>query len=157
MDETKVIYHIDDEETPYLVKIPISPEKVTLADFKNVLNRPNYKFFFKSMDDDFGVVKEEIIDDSAHLPCFNGRVVSWLVSADGSNQSDGGSQCTDSVTHQSEQRLPPQAPESICTDTESIISSRQGRRHHKYSSRINGHLPRYDSHHLTIRHFQRTF
>lgn len=54
MDETKVIYHIDDEETPYLVKIPISPEKVTLADFKNVLNRPNYKFFFKSMDDDFG-------------------------------------------------------------------------------------------------------
>jgi hypothetical protein len=29
---------------------------VTLADFKNVLNRPNYKFFFKSMDDDFGWV-----------------------------------------------------------------------------------------------------
>lgn len=57
MDETKVIYHIDDEETPYLVKIPISPERVTLSDFKNVLNRPNYKFFFKSMDDDFGLVQ----------------------------------------------------------------------------------------------------
>ncbi|XP_019763627.1 segment polarity protein dishevelled homolog DVL-3 isoform X1 [Dendroctonus ponderosae] len=142
MEETKVIYHIDDEETPYLVKISISPDKVTLADFKNVLNRPNYKFFFKSMDDDFGVVKEEIIEDSAHLPCFNGRVVSWLVSADGSNQSDGGSQCTDSVSHQAEQRLPPQAPDSVCTDTESIISSRQGRRHHKYSTRVNGHLPR---------------
>nr|CAH7745858.1 unnamed protein product [Callosobruchus chinensis] len=143
MEETKVIYHIDDEETPYLVKIPISPDKVTLADFKNVLNRPNYKFFFKSMDDDFGVVKEEIVEDGAHLPCFNGRVVSWLVSADGSNQSDGGSQCTtDSVTNQSETRLPPPVPESVCTDTESIISSRQGRRHHKYSSRINGHLPR---------------
>ncbi|KAL1502625.1 hypothetical protein ABEB36_007743 [Hypothenemus hampei] len=144
MEETKVIYHIDDEETPYLVKIPISPDKVTLADFKNVLNRPNYKFFFKSMDDDFGVVKEEIIEDAAHLPCFNGRVVSWLVSADGSNQSDGGSQCTDSVSHPPESRLahPPPAPESVCTDTESIISSRQGRRHHKYSSRINGHLPR---------------
>lgn len=54
MEETKVIYHIDDEETPYLVKLNISPEKVTLADFKNVLNRPNYKYFFKSMDDDFG-------------------------------------------------------------------------------------------------------
>jgi hypothetical protein len=24
------------------------------------------------------VVKEEIIDDEAHLPCFNGRVVSWV-------------------------------------------------------------------------------
>lgn len=24
------------------------------------------------------VVKEEIVDDEAHLPCFNGRVVSWV-------------------------------------------------------------------------------
>lgn len=54
MEETKIIYHMDDEETPYLVKLNISPERVTLADFKNVLNRPNYKYFFKSMDDDFG-------------------------------------------------------------------------------------------------------
>lgn len=53
---TKIIYHVDDEETPYLVKLPISPDKVTLADFKNVFNRPNYKFFFRSMDDDFGLV-----------------------------------------------------------------------------------------------------
>merc|ERR1719317_818685 len=34
------------------------------------------------MDDDFGVVKEEIIEDECPLPCFNGRVVSWLVSAE---------------------------------------------------------------------------
>ncbi|MCI4390135.1 hypothetical protein PGIGA_G00119120 [Pangasianodon gigas] len=57
MAEIKIIYHIDEEETPYLVKLSISPDEVTLADFKNVLsNRPvnNYKFFFKSMDQDFG-------------------------------------------------------------------------------------------------------
>ncbi|XP_051961744.1 segment polarity protein dishevelled homolog DVL-1 [Xyrauchen texanus] len=98
MAETKIIYHIDEEETPYLVKLTVSPEKVTLADFKNVLNnRPvsSYKFFFKSMDQDFGVVKEEISDDNAKLPCFNGRVVSWLVLAE-STHSDGGSQCTES-------------------------------------------------------------
>uniref|UniRef100_A0A672QQR3 Dishevelled segment polarity protein 1 n=1 Tax=Sinocyclocheilus grahami TaxID=75366 RepID=A0A672QQR3_SINGR len=98
MAETKIIYHIDEEETPYLVKLTVSPEKVTLADFKNVLNnRPvnSYKFFFKSMDQDFGVVKEEISDDNAKLPCFNGRVVSWLVLAEGTH-SDGGSQCTES-------------------------------------------------------------
>uniref|UniRef100_A0A3P8UN76 Dishevelled segment polarity protein 2 n=1 Tax=Cynoglossus semilaevis TaxID=244447 RepID=A0A3P8UN76_CYNSE len=77
MAETKIIYHIDEEETPYLVKIPIAAENITLLDFKQVLNKPNYKFFFKSMDQDFGVVKEEISDDSARLPCFNGRVVSW--------------------------------------------------------------------------------
>uniref|UniRef100_A0A8C2HXR3 Dishevelled segment polarity protein 2 n=1 Tax=Cyprinus carpio TaxID=7962 RepID=A0A8C2HXR3_CYPCA len=81
MAETKIIYHIDEEETPYLVKIPIAAEKITLLDFKQVLNKPNYKFFFKSMDQDFGVVKEEISDDSAKLPCFNGRVVSWVHSA----------------------------------------------------------------------------
>ncbi|NWS85177.1 DVL1 protein, partial [Toxostoma redivivum] len=40
------------------------------------------------------VVKEEISDDNAKLPCFNGRVVSWLVLAE-SSQSDSGSQCTE--------------------------------------------------------------
>ncbi len=95
MEETKIIYHIDDEDTPYLVKLPIPADQVTLGDFKNVLNRPNYKFFFKSMDDDFGVVKEEIVEDETKLPCFNGRVVSWLVPADGSTgaPSDTASQC----------------------------------------------------------------
>uniref|UniRef100_A0AAY4EBZ4 Dishevelled n=1 Tax=Denticeps clupeoides TaxID=299321 RepID=A0AAY4EBZ4_9TELE len=97
MAETKIIYHVDDEETPYLVKLSVSPEKVTLADFKNVLsNRPvsSYKFFFKSLDQDFGVVKEEISDDNAKLPCFNGRVVSWLVLVENSHSE--GSQGTDS-------------------------------------------------------------
>ncbi|KAI5098383.1 segment polarity protein dishevelled-like DVL-3, partial [Silurus meridionalis] len=78
MGETKIIYHLDDQETPYLVKVSVPAEEVTLAHFKQVLNKPNYKFFFKSMDDDFGVVKEEISDDNTKLPCFNGRVVSWV-------------------------------------------------------------------------------
>lgn len=55
--ETKVIYHIDDETTPYLVKIPMPSASVTLRDFKIVLNKQNlqnYKYFFKSMDADFG-------------------------------------------------------------------------------------------------------
>ncbi|KTF77378.1 hypothetical protein cypCar_00042274, partial [Cyprinus carpio] len=34
------------------------------------------------------VVKEEITDDNAKLPCYNGRVICWLVSSDGSH-SDG--------------------------------------------------------------------
>uniref|UniRef100_A0A671RKK3 Segment polarity protein dishevelled homolog DVL-1-like n=1 Tax=Sinocyclocheilus anshuiensis TaxID=1608454 RepID=A0A671RKK3_9TELE len=104
MAETKIIYHIDEEKTPYLVKLSVAPEKVTLADFKNVLsNRPvnSYKFFFKSMDQDFGVVKEEVSDDNAKLPCFNGRVVSWLVLAE-SSHTDGMLVCTDSHTE-----LPP--------------------------------------------------
>uniref|UniRef100_UPI00358DF4CF segment polarity protein dishevelled homolog DVL-3 n=1 Tax=Myxine glutinosa TaxID=7769 RepID=UPI00358DF4CF len=95
--ETKIIYHMEDEETPYLVKLGLGPDRVTLGDFKAALNRPThvYKFYFKSMDDDFGVVKEEISDDNAKLPCFNGRVVSWLVTTEGSH-SDSGSHCAES-------------------------------------------------------------
>ncbi|KAM3875072.1 segment polarity protein dishevelled homolog DVL-3-like [Diretmus argenteus] len=89
MGETRVIYHLEDQDTPYLVRISVPEDSVTLADFKHVLNKPHHKFFFKSMDDDFGVVKEEISDDNAKLPCFNGRVICWLVSAE-SCQSDGG-------------------------------------------------------------------
>ena len=65
VEETKVIYHIDEEETPYLVKLNKPPTEVTLADFKSgsPVHFHKFKFFFKSKDDDFGVVKEEIIDD----------------------------------------------------------------------------------------------
>lgn len=161
MEETKVIYHIDDEETPYLVKLSIAPERVTLSDFKNVLNRPNYKYFFKSMDDDFGVVKEEIIDDDAHLPCFNGRVVSWLVSADGSNVSDGTSQCTESAGHSDGKTTQDRSAEMqisnqthtvrtntddlTCTETESIISSRPG--HHNIHKEPRPHVDKYEKYH----------
>ncbi|XP_028856204.1 segment polarity protein dishevelled homolog DVL-3 [Denticeps clupeoides] len=165
MGETKIIYHLDDQETPYLVKLPIPADRVTLADFKNVLNKPNYKFFFKSMDDDFGVVKEEISDDNAKLPCFNGRVVSWLVSADGSSHSDGGSVCADS-----QPELPPplertggigdSRPPSFHanaagsqdnldneTETDSAVAPRRDRERerprrkdtHDHGGRLNGH------------------
>uniref|UniRef100_A0A8C7CR28 Dishevelled segment polarity protein 1 n=1 Tax=Oncorhynchus kisutch TaxID=8019 RepID=A0A8C7CR28_ONCKI len=151
MAETKIIYHIDEEETPYLVKLSVSPEKVTLADFKNVLNnRPvnSYKFFFKSMDQDFGVVKEEISDDNAKLPCFNGRVVSWK-----SSHSDGGSQCTERGIGDS--RPPSFHANAVSsrdgldteTGTESLLSHRRERERERARRRareteiprINGH------------------
>lgn len=56
MEETKVIYYIDDEETPYLMKISQSPGEVQLKDFKAQLNRAYQKFFFKSLDEDVGWV-----------------------------------------------------------------------------------------------------
>ncbi|XP_040181798.1 segment polarity protein dishevelled homolog DVL-1 isoform X4 [Rana temporaria] len=165
MAETKIIYHIDEEETPYLVKLPVCPDKVTLADFKNVLsNRPvhNYKFFFKSMDQDFGVVKEEISDDNAKLPCFNGRVVSWLVLAE-SSHSDGGSQSTESRTD-----LPPpiertggigdSRPPSFHpnagssrdgldneTGTDSVVSHRR-ERHRRKNREAHDDVPRINGH-----------
>ncbi|XP_039732751.1 segment polarity protein dishevelled homolog DVL-1 isoform X2 [Pteropus medius] len=166
MAETKIIYHMDEEETPYLVKLPVAPERVTLADFKNVLsNRPvhAYKFFFKSMDQDFGVVKEEISADNARLPCFNGRVVSWLVLAEGAH-SDAGSQATDGHTDLPPplERMggigdsrPPSFHPNVAssrdgmdneTGTESMVSHRRERarrRNREEAVRTNGH-PRGD-------------
>ncbi|XP_068561385.1 segment polarity protein dishevelled homolog DVL-3 isoform X1 [Cebidichthys violaceus] len=82
MEETRVIFHLEDQETPYLIRINVPAQRVTLADFKHVLNKPNMRFFFKSVDDEIGVVKEEISDEDARLPFVNGRVVCWLVSSD---------------------------------------------------------------------------
>ena len=53
-EETKIIYHIGDEDTPYLIKLSIPAKDVTLKDFKDALQKPSHKYFFKSMDDDFG-------------------------------------------------------------------------------------------------------
>ncbi|XP_064459800.1 segment polarity protein dishevelled homolog DVL-3-like isoform X2 [Ornithodoros turicata] len=135
MEETKIIYHIDDEETPYLVKVLVPPDSVTLADFKNVLNRPNYKFFFKSMDDDFGIVKEEIVEDDSKLPCFNGRVVSWLVTAEGSNVSDSMSQCTETTSRQDAR----QDGDLTFTESESMVSSRKDHGHRRHRHYHDGH------------------
>ncbi|KAI1890691.1 hypothetical protein AGOR_G00156250 [Albula goreensis] len=171
MAETKIIYHIDEEETPYLVKLTVPPEKVTLADFKNVLNnRPvnSYKFFFKSMDQDFGVVKEEISDDNAKLPCFNGRVVSWLVLAE-SSHSDGVSLCTESHPE-----LPPplertggigdsrppsfhahavSSRDGLDTETgsESLLSHRRERERERARRRREAEFPRVNGHSKTER------
>ncbi|XP_017750699.1 PREDICTED: segment polarity protein dishevelled homolog DVL-1 [Rhinopithecus bieti] len=111
----------------------------------------------------YRVVKEEIFDDNAKLPCFNGRVVSWLVLAEGAH-SDAGSQGTDSHTD-----LPPplertggigdSRPPSFHpnvassrdgmdneTGTESMVSHRRERarrRNREEAARTNGH-PRGD-------------
>uniref|UniRef100_A0A8C3L2X4 Dishevelled segment polarity protein 3 n=1 Tax=Chrysolophus pictus TaxID=9089 RepID=A0A8C3L2X4_CHRPC len=105
------------------------------------------------------VVKEEISDDNAKLPCFNGRVVSWLVSAEGSH-SDAGSVCADNQTE-----LPPSMertggigdsrPPSFHpntggsrenldneTETDSVVSSQRERPRRKdgpeHAPRVNG-------------------
>ncbi|XP_048471108.1 segment polarity protein dishevelled homolog DVL-1 isoform X2 [Rhincodon typus] len=118
------------------------------------------------------VVKEEISDDNAKLPCFNGRVVSWLVLAEGS-ASDGGSQCADSMSE-----LPPpiertggigdSRPPSFHANTagsrdgldnetgaESILSIRRERDRHRRRNRereVHDDVPRVNGHTKTDRH-----
>uniref|UniRef100_A0A665WSV5 Dishevelled segment polarity protein 2 n=1 Tax=Echeneis naucrates TaxID=173247 RepID=A0A665WSV5_ECHNA len=166
MAETKIIYHIDEEETPYLVKIPIAAENITLLDFKQVLNKPNYKFFFKSMDQDFGVVKEEISDDSAKLPCFNGRVVSWVRNNEHPSPPPPPlppppAERTGGIGDSRPPSFHPNATGSVetlddQTETESVVSFRRERPRHRESmeqhgprmngqSRLERHLAGYES------------
>jgi len=81
--QTKVVYYIGDENTPYLVKVPVAKEAISLADFKKCINKKNYKFFFQSYDEDFGLVKEEISDDKAVLPqTQEGKIVCFLTACE---------------------------------------------------------------------------
>nr|XP_054092792.1 segment polarity protein dishevelled homolog DVL-1 isoform X4 [Callithrix jacchus] len=109
------------------------------------------------------VVKEEILDDNAKLPCFNGRVVSWLVLAEGAH-SDAGSQGTDSHTDLPPplertggigDSRPPSFHPNVASSrdgmdnemgTESMVSHRRERarrRNREEATRTNGH-PRGD-------------
>lgn len=79
--ETKVCVIVD-SRTPVIIKVPVSPARIKLADLKMALpaiNQPNYKYFFKSNDSEFGIVKEEIQEDESHLPTYRNRVVAWIV------------------------------------------------------------------------------
>ena len=56
--ETRIIYYKDTEvdKMPYMIKLSIAPDKVTLRDFKQALNVnvKQFKFFFKQVVEDFG-------------------------------------------------------------------------------------------------------
>ncbi|XP_041440959.1 segment polarity protein dishevelled homolog DVL-2 isoform X1 [Xenopus laevis] len=124
MAETKVIYHLDEEETPYLVKVPVPATDIRLRDFKAALGRGHAKYFFKAMDQDFGVVKEEISDDNAKLPCFNGRVVSWLVSSEGSQPDSAPPAPATEVRPEPPPPVPPPIPPPPAERTSGIGDSR---------------------------------
>lgn len=81
VDETKICVIVD-SRTPVIFKIPLPANRITLRDFKSALpalNQPNYKYFFKSSDSEFGIVKEEIQEDESILPTYRNRVVAWIV------------------------------------------------------------------------------
>lgn len=79
--ETKVCVIVD-SRTPVILTISQPPSRITLQDLKLALpaiDQPNYKYFFKSNDSEFGIVKEEIQDDDSVLPTYKNRVVAWIV------------------------------------------------------------------------------
>ncbi|VDD88343.1 unnamed protein product [Enterobius vermicularis] len=92
---TKVYYHIDVEEMPYCTEVQVPPEKITLGDFKRVLNRSNFKFYCKAPSPDpavFSEVKVELRDDNEPLRrSAKGHFELFLQTSEGSTHSDGSS------------------------------------------------------------------
>lgn len=79
--ETKFCIIVD-AKTPIIMKVPIEPSNITLGQFKRLasLQGPNYKFYFRSRDNEFGIVKEELTDDDAIVPVEGDRIVAWVLS-----------------------------------------------------------------------------
>lgn len=65
---TKVYYYFDDDKTPYLSEVPVPPERLTLAEFKKVFNRRNYKYYYQAYDAD--IQRFVYVDSSLSLICW---------------------------------------------------------------------------------------
>ncbi|XP_054901389.1 dixin-A isoform X2 [Poeciliopsis prolifica] len=76
---TKVLYFTDRSLTPFLINIPRRLGEVTLRDFKAAVDRQgNFRYHFKALDPEFGTVKEEVFQDGAVVPGWEGKIVAWV-------------------------------------------------------------------------------
>merc|ERR1719343_31028 len=76
---TKVVYFTPRSVTPFMTSIMKPVGKITLRDFKSLFDRPGfYRYHFKTMDKEFGMVKEEIAEDDKILPGVEGKIVVWV-------------------------------------------------------------------------------
>ncbi|KAI1893490.1 hypothetical protein AGOR_G00124260 [Albula goreensis] len=78
-DYTKVLYFTDRSLTPFLIHIPKRLGEVTLRDFKAAVDREgSFRYHFKALDPEFGTVKEEVFQDEALVPGWEGKIVAWV-------------------------------------------------------------------------------
>ncbi|XP_045594922.1 axin-1 isoform X2 [Procambarus clarkii] len=80
-ESTTIVYNFHDDAVPFVTRVPTRP--VTLKRFKQHLpKKGNYRFFFKKQCEEFGVIQEEITDDSEILPLFDGKIFAQIRKAD---------------------------------------------------------------------------
>uniref|UniRef100_A0A8B9K2B4 Dixin n=1 Tax=Astyanax mexicanus TaxID=7994 RepID=A0A8B9K2B4_ASTMX len=76
---TKVLYFTDRSLTPFMINIPKRLGEVTLRDFKVAIDREgSFRYHFKALDPEFGTVKEEVFQDDAVVPGWEGKIVAWV-------------------------------------------------------------------------------
>uniref|UniRef100_A0AAZ3Q3Z3 DIX domain-containing protein n=1 Tax=Oncorhynchus tshawytscha TaxID=74940 RepID=A0AAZ3Q3Z3_ONCTS len=87
---TKVLYFTDHSHTPCMIHINKRLGKVTLRDVKTAVDRDdNYRFHFKALDPEFGTVKEEVFEDEALVPGWEGKIVAWVEEDNGEERIKG--------------------------------------------------------------------
>lgn len=78
-NSTKVVYFTEKTLTPFMSSIPKRLGEIKLIDFKTMFDRPgNFRYHFKSMDPEYGMVKEEVMQDDDVLPGWDGKVIAWV-------------------------------------------------------------------------------
>ncbi|XP_050716165.1 axin-1-like isoform X5 [Eriocheir sinensis] len=78
---TTIVYNFHDDAVPFVTRVPTFP--VTLKRFKQHLpKKGNYRFFFKKHCEEFGLINEEITEDSVDLPLFEGKIFAQIRKAD---------------------------------------------------------------------------
>jgi len=76
---TKILYFTNRSVTPFMSTINKRIGEIRLIDFKNLFDRPGFfRFHFKAVDQEFGMVKEEISCDDTVLPGTEGKIVAWV-------------------------------------------------------------------------------
>ncbi|KAK1788267.1 hypothetical protein P4O66_016714 [Electrophorus voltai] len=76
---TKVLYFTERSLTPFMISIPKRLGEITLRDFKAAIDREgSYRYHFKALDPEFGTVKEEVFQDEAVVPGWEGKIVAWV-------------------------------------------------------------------------------
>lgn len=76
---------VKDQSNAPIKRISLSQENLTFSQFKRIasseldLTSSNYKFYVRSHDEEFGFVKEEVLDDDFVLPIINKEVIVWVI------------------------------------------------------------------------------
>lgn len=76
---TKVVYYMDKSLTPFRCTMHKRIGEARLRDFKLLFDRPGqFRYHFKTLDPEFGMVKEEVSNDDDILPGWDSKIVAWI-------------------------------------------------------------------------------
>ncbi|RMZ98956.1 dixin isoform X4 [Brachionus plicatilis] len=78
---TKCVYYMEKNNSPIMIHLNKNLGSITLNDLKEAVKLKqsgNYRYRFKLTDREFGVITQEISDESKILPSFDGKIVVWI-------------------------------------------------------------------------------